>query len=59
MREDVDTYVRICLVCQQDKIEQEHPHGLLQPLPIPERIWDSVSSILSCIEVLKRVRVET
>lgn len=43
VREDVELYVRTCLVCQQDKVEQHHPHGLLSPLTIPERIWDSVS----------------
>ncbi|KAJ4717218.1 Retrotransposon protein, putative, Ty3-gypsy subclass [Melia azedarach] len=43
MREDVEAYVRTCLVCQQDKIEQRASGGLLEPLPIPERPWESVS----------------
>lgn len=43
MRDDVEAYVRTCLVCQQDKVEQQHPRGLLEPLPIPERSWESVS----------------
>ena len=43
MGEDVEAYVRTCLVCQQDKIEMKKPAGLLQPLPIPERPWESVS----------------
>jgi len=43
MKDDVETYVKICLLCQQDKIEQEAPAGLLKPLPIPERPWESVS----------------
>ncbi|KAI4305028.1 hypothetical protein L6164_028419 [Bauhinia variegata] len=30
-------------VCQQDKVEQQHPVGLLEPLPIAERPWESVS----------------
>ena len=30
-------------MCQQDKIEQGAPAGLLEPLPIPERLWESIS----------------
>lgn len=43
MSDDVETYVKTCLVCQQDKIELKAPAGLLQPLPIPERPWESLS----------------
>ncbi|KAE8668323.1 cytochrome P450 78A7-like [Hibiscus syriacus] len=43
MAEDVQAYVKTCLVCQQDKIEAKKPAGLLQPLPIPERPWESIS----------------
>ncbi|TXG71332.1 hypothetical protein EZV62_006267 [Acer yangbiense] len=43
MRDDVDAYVRTCLVCQQDKVEQQRPAGLLEPLPIAGRPWESVS----------------
>lgn len=43
MRDDVEVYVRTCLVCQQDKVEQQHSRGLLEPLPIPERPLESVS----------------
>ncbi|KAI4313257.1 hypothetical protein L6164_026248 [Bauhinia variegata] len=43
MQNDIVTYVRTCLVCQQDKVEQQHPAGLLEPLPIAERPWKSVS----------------
>ncbi|KAF2282349.1 hypothetical protein GH714_043997 [Hevea brasiliensis] len=35
MEEDVEGYVRTCLVCQQDKVEQRQPAGLLEPLPTP------------------------
>ncbi|KAK0571046.1 hypothetical protein LWI29_010272 [Acer saccharum] len=44
MRDDVDAYVRTCLVCQQDKVEQQRPAGLLEPLPIAGRPWESVST---------------
>ncbi|KAE8665117.1 cytochrome P450 78A7-like [Hibiscus syriacus] len=43
MAEDVQAYVKTCLVCQQDKIEAKKPAGLLQPLPIPEHPWESIS----------------
>ena len=43
IRDDVETYVRTCLVCQQDKVEQHQPRGLLEPLPIAERPWESVT----------------
>ncbi|KZV16853.1 hypothetical protein F511_09784 [Dorcoceras hygrometricum] len=43
IREDVEAFVKTCLVCQQDKGEAHAPKGLLQPLPIPEHPWASVS----------------
>lgn len=35
--------MKTCLVCQQYRVENEHPGGLLEPLPVPERPWSSVS----------------
>ena len=50
MRDDVELYVKTCLVCQQDKVEQSHPAGLLEPLPIPSRPWESVSmDFITCL----------
>ena len=43
MRDEVESYVKTCLVCQQDKIENKTPSGLLEPLPPSERPWESVS----------------
>ncbi|KAL0336104.1 UNVERIFIED_CONTAM: Transposon Tf2-12 polyprotein [Sesamum radiatum] len=43
MRDDVETYVRTCLICQQDKADHQKKVSLLQPLPIPKRPWESVS----------------
>ena len=43
MGEDVQAYVKSCLVCKLDKTEKKKMAGLLQPLPIPEKPWKSVS----------------
>ncbi|KAL0340046.1 UNVERIFIED_CONTAM: Transposon Tf2-12 polyprotein [Sesamum radiatum] len=43
MRDDVETYVCTCLICQQNKADHQKKAGLLQPLPIPMRPWESIS----------------
>lgn len=43
MMEDIEAYVYSCVVCQLDKMEKRRPAGLLQPLPIPEKPWVSIS----------------
>ncbi|RVW75511.1 Transposon Tf2-2 polyprotein [Vitis vinifera] len=43
MGEEVQVYVKTCLVCQMDKTERKKAAGLLQPLPIPEKPWESIS----------------
>ena len=43
MRDDIEGYVRTCLVRQQDKVEHQRPVGLLEPLPTLERPWESIS----------------
>lgn len=43
MRSDIKDYVDKCLVCQQAKHSHMHPVGLLQPLPIPNQIWEKVA----------------
>lgn len=43
MEDDIEMYVRTCRTCQIDKTERKKQAGLLQPLPIPERQWESVS----------------
>ncbi|KAF2313962.1 hypothetical protein GH714_020951 [Hevea brasiliensis] len=35
MGDDIQLFVKTCLVCQQDKAEQRRPAGLLEPLPTP------------------------
>jgi hypothetical protein len=43
LKEDVMKHVKECTTCQENKDEHTHPAGLLQPLPIPEHKWESIS----------------
>eukprot|EP00253_Pinus_taeda_P015655 PITA_15655 len=43
MKKQVVEYLAKCLECQQIKAEHQHPAGLLQPLPIPEWKWETIS----------------
>ncbi|KOM50008.1 hypothetical protein LR48_Vigan08g083500 [Vigna angularis] len=43
MKRRVMEYVAGCLVCQQHKYLSSSPQGLLQPLPIPNAIWEELS----------------
>jgi transposase InsO family protein len=43
MKRDVEDYVRGCVVCASIKPSQQLPAGLLQPLPIPHRPWETIS----------------
>ncbi|KAI1513832.1 rve multi-domain protein [Pyrenophora tritici-repentis] len=43
MINDVAQYVKNCLACRRLKSYRDGKHGLLHPLPIPERYWSSIS----------------
>jgi hypothetical protein len=43
LKQDVMRHISECVTCQQNKSEQTLPTGLLQPLPIPEQKWESIS----------------
>lgn len=43
LRKDVETYVRACRVCNQNKTPSRPPAGLLQPLPVPRRPWSHIA----------------
>ena len=40
---DAARFVERCDTCQRNKPLSGKPHGLLQPLPVPDAPWDSVS----------------
>jgi hypothetical protein len=42
LKEDVMKHVKEFTTCQE-KDEHTHPARLLQPLPIPEHKWESIS----------------
>ena len=43
LRGDVRKYIATCVGCQANKPSNQRPIGLLQPLPIPARRWDTVT----------------
>ena len=43
IEQDVEFYVKTCLVCQHDKMERRKEASLLQPLKIPMQPWESIS----------------
>lgn len=43
MKKTVKEYVRVCSVCQCHKPDLATYPGLLQPLPIPTKIWTDIS----------------
>ncbi|GJZ00945.1 retrotransposon-related protein [Tanacetum coccineum] len=42
VRKEIKTFVKECVTCQRCKPDLAAYSGLLQPLPIPIRIWDSI-----------------
>jgi hypothetical protein len=43
MKQEIKDFVQQCLICQQAKHDTRAPAGLLQPLPIPEQVWEDVA----------------
>ena len=43
LKKDVRAFVRNCHICQQFKYDPATSPNLLQPLPIPEKIWTDIS----------------
>ena len=43
MKGDIKRFVVECAICQQNKYETVALPGLLQPLPLPQRVWSDIS----------------
>jgi hypothetical protein len=43
MRQEVQTYVCQCSLCQMTKYDTKRPNSLLQPLHVPSKVWKDVS----------------
>lgn len=43
MKKDVIDFVNSCTICQTTKVPTHLPYGLLQPLPIPNGVWEDIS----------------
>lgn len=43
MKSDIESYISRCHSCQQNKPSNKTPAGLLQPLPIPDTRWHTVT----------------
>ena len=43
MQKSIKVYLQQCETCQRNKSDCMKPAGLLQPLPIPERVWTDIS----------------
>ena len=53
MELDIEMYVKTCLVCQQDKGLTQKEASFLQPLPILESPWISITNFITCIPKVK------
>ena len=43
MKSDIKAFIQQCDTCQCNKYDTKTPAGLLQPLPIPNRVWEDIS----------------
>jgi len=43
IKKEVVAYVKSCITCQEMKASNHAPYGLLQPIPIPNGIWEDIA----------------
>lgn len=43
MKSDIKAFIQQCDTCQRNKYDTQISAGLLQPLPIPNRVWEDIS----------------
>jgi hypothetical protein len=43
MRQAIEDFVKKCTICRRNKHDRHLPYGLLQPLQVPNRPWESVA----------------
>jgi len=43
IKNDIQKFIAKCPTCQQSKVDDISPLGLLQPLPIPQRVWSDIN----------------
>jgi len=43
MTKEVQKFIREYTICQACKYDHHSPYGLLQPLPIPNGVWEDIS----------------
>jgi hypothetical protein len=43
MKSSIQEFVRRCDICQRQKYMATSPGGLLQPLPVPNQVWEDIS----------------
>lgn len=43
MKAQIKTMVRECDTCQRNEYEAISPPGLLEPLPVPENVWEDLT----------------
>ena len=42
MNRDITKYCETCSVCKRSKLDNQRPYGLLNPLSVPSRPWESI-----------------